>query len=296
LPTYKKQLKIPVILGHEVAGTVEELGANVSCFQVGDSVMMESNYYCGMCRHCLSGNTTSCEETRIAGLEIDGGLSEYIVVPAQMLHHLPENLPFHHAVVAQPLSVVLHGILDHARVPVGEPVVVIGPGVMGNLAAQVVTALGCFPVVVVGVDADEEVRLPLAQELGFVAANYHKDNLRELLRRMGCSHGVRLVIECSGAPGTLAAGLELLDKGGQLLVLGIIDEPEPVPADQIVRREITIIGSYTSGWKNYEQALALIQSGKVTVQRLIANYPLEDGVRAIEDAIARRVVKPVLIP
>jgi len=296
VPAYQARLQIPVILGHEVAGTVDEVGSNVGSFRPGDRVMMESNRYCGACRHCLSGHTTSCEETRIAGLEIDGGMAEYVVVPAQILHPLPKGLPFQHAVVAQPLSVVLHGIVDSIRVPVGEPAVIIGPGIMGNLAAQAAAALGCYPIVVVGVDADETVRLPLARHLGFVTANYYRDDLRGLLDELGFPHGVRLVIECSGAPGTLACGLDLLDKSGQILLLGITKIPEPVAANQVVRREISILGSYTSGWRNYEQALALIHSGKVAVEKLITDYPIEDGVRAIEDAIACRVMKPVLIP
>lgn len=295
VPAYQARLKIPVILGHEVAGTVDEVGSGVDSFQVGDRVMMESNRYCGVCRHCLSGHTTSCEATRIAGLEIDGGMTEYALAPAQILHRLPGDLPFRLAVVAQPLSVVLHGIVDHVKIPVGEPAVVIGPGIMGNLAAQVAAAMGCSTVFVVGVDADEMVRLPLARNMGFIAANYHRDNLRGLLADNGLRHGVRLVIECSGAPGTLGAALDLLDKSGQLLLLGIIKEPERVPADLVVRSEISMQGSYTSGWRNYEQALALIHGGQIIVDPLIADYPLDDGVRAMEDAIACRVMKPILM-
>lgn len=296
-PAHYHFMQIPVILGHEVVGIVDEIGPDADTFQLGDCVVMESNRYCGVCRHCLHGRTTSCEKARIAGLHFDGGMAVYVVTSARLLHQLPDGLSFREATVAQPLSVVLHGLLDNnIRLPIGGPTVVFGPGIIGNLAAQALAALGASTVIVVGIDADEEVRLPLARKLGFVTANYRRDDLQALLAKHGAPHGVELVVECSGAPTTSATGIELLDKNGQLLLLGIAKEPELLPVRHIVRREIAVLGSYTSAWHNYEQALALIHDGSILLESLLVDYPLSEGVTAFKDTLDSQVMKPVLIP
>lgn len=294
-PHYHGFMQVPVILGHEVAGIVDEVGPLVEHFRTGEPVLMESNRYCGTCPHCLQGHTTSCEKAQIAGLQFDGGMAEYVVAREKILHRIPDGLSYRNATVAQPLSVVLHGLVDHIRMPAGGTAVVIGPGIIGNLAAQAARALGCPKIIVAGIDADEDIRLPVARRLGFETANIQR-NLDPILSKHDRAGGFPLVIECSGGYGSFSKAVELLAKRGQLLLLGIHKKNDEIDINTIVRREISLYGSYTSNWSNYEQALSFIGSSVLNIDLVVTEYSLNDGVCAFEDALAARVMKPVLFP
>lgn len=286
-------INVPVILGHEYSGVVEALGEGVTQFKIGDRVMAESNQYCGQCANCHLGKTNTCLNNKMTGLGIDGGMAEYISVPERIVHKIPENVSFEEAAVAQPCSVSFHGVFDNSKIRPGDVVVVFGPGIIGLMAAQGAKIMGARKVIVVGVNADEEIRLPLARKMGFDVINSEKQDLKQELAILANSL-IDVAVECSGAVSAISQALDIVRKGGAVTILAVYPKPLEIFFTPLVRNEIQICVSYTSTWENYEQALKLIGSGHVNLKPLIAIYPFEEGIKAFEDGLAKAVFKPVL--
>lgn len=287
-------MRVPVVLGHEYSGVVEQVGAGVSNFAAGDRVMGESNQYCGSCGNCHIGRTNICVNSKMTGLHIDGGMAEYIAVPERIVHRLPDNVGFAEAAVGQPCAVSFHGVFDNSRVRPADVVAVFGPGIVGVMAAQGARLLGARQVVVVGTDADESIRLPLATQIGFSTVNAQRQELKSELQRLTGASEVDVVLECSGAAAAVAQAFEIVRKGGAITLIGIYAKPLEVFLTPLIRGEVNISTSYTCTWKNYEQALQLIASGQINIAPLINIYPFANALNAFEDGLSKTVLKPVL--
>ncbi|OAT79330.1 zinc-binding dehydrogenase [Desulfotomaculum copahuensis] len=287
-------MKIPVILGHEYSGVVEDLGYGVTLFKPGDRVMGESNRYCGICPNCRSGRTNICDRNLMTGLHIDGGMAEYISVPQNLVHHLPISLSYSEAAVAQPCSVSLHAVFDNSSIRPGDAVAVFGPGVVGLMAAQGAQVLGAAEVVLIGTAADARSRLPVARSLGLKTIISEEQDLLEAFAGHTGRTRADVVLECSGAAEAIRDAVKLVRKGGSITLVGIYGSPANVFFSSLVRSEIYVRTSYTATWKNYEQSMQLIASGLVQVKPIINEYPFRDGMQAFADALAKKALKPVL--
>ena len=288
-------MNIPVTLGHEYSGVVEAVGDGVEQFYVGDRVMGESNQFCGYCPNCHRGLTQICSNNRMTGIHIDGGMAEYICVPEQIVHRIPDKVSFEEAAVAQPCAVSFHGVFDNSKVRPADIVVVFGPGIVGLMAAQAARIMGARHVVMVGTDVDEEIRLPLARELGFATINGQKGDLQEQLKVITGQDKADVVVEGSGAAPAISQAIELVRKGGGLTFVGIYSKPAEIFLTNLIRSEITVNTSYTCNWENYEQALLLIEGGQVNLKPLLKVYPFEQGLQAFQDGLDKKVLKPVLL-
>lgn len=288
-------MNIPVALGHEYGGTVEAVGSEVTLFKPGERVMGESNQYCSKCQNCHEGRTNICTNSKMTGLHIDGAMAEYILVPEKIVHRIPANVSFAEAALAQPCAVSFHAVFDRSEIRPGNVVIVFGPGIVGLMAAKGAQIIGASKIFVVGTNVDEAVRLPLAREMGFIPLNAETQNLADEIEKATGSRLVDVAIECSGAAPAAQATLSLVRKGGSVTLLGIYSKPNEVFFTQFVRNEININTSYTCVWENYEQALQLVASGQLDLNPLIASYPFEKGLQAIEDGLSKKVIKPVLL-
>lgn len=297
LPGYQtpEETKIPVTLGHEWSGVVAEAGAKVSRFLPGDRIMGESMLYCGECRLCLLGRTNICERFILTGRHIDGAMAEYFKVDAKYLHRIPEGLSFEEAATAQPLSVSLHAVVDNCVIAPGDTVLVFGPGVIGLGAAQAARLLGASTIIVVGLERDRKVRLPLAKTLGFFPLAAESDLSRELTRLTGRAKA-DVVIECSGDSRNIALGLGLVARGGHMTIVGISAEPASVFYTPLIRNEIQLHTTFNGTWNNYDQALRLMAEKKIDMKSLISLHQLTDVVRVFDAALECEMVKPVLCP
>ncbi len=285
-------MQVPVVLGHEGAGVVAAVGERVGNVTVGDRVMGESNIYCGNCRNCHLGMTHICDGNRIRGFAYPGVMQEYVIWPERYLHRLPDALSFAEGAASQAVTISVHGVLRRIVIRPGDAVLVSGVGIIGLAAAQLARACGAG-VVMTGTDADEESRLPMARNMGFAAFNCRKEDVVEgFVRRAG--RKADCAIECSGAAAAFASGLAATRKGGTLLLLGIPNRELAFPFATAIRNEITIATSYTSGWDDYEKALALLASGALNIKPLLSSYPVDRALKAFEDAVSKAVVKPVL--
>jgi threonine dehydrogenase-like Zn-dependent dehydrogenase len=228
----------PVVLGHEFVARVVDVGADVADMHVGDRVVSGAGISCGHCLWCLRGRTNLCAEYRTLGLQVDGGLADYVTAPASTCRHVPEGCTDDAAAMAQPLAVALHALSRVALAP-GESVAVIGAGGIGSfIVAGAARRAVDGRVVAIDVDTD---RLATATALGAgEIADAGGRDLAELLLELTDGTGFDVVIEASGAPIAPAAALAGARRGGRVLLVGLHGAPRELELTRTIVREIDI--------------------------------------------------------
>jgi L-iditol 2-dehydrogenase len=266
LHIYKDEFRSwpPVVLGHEVAGDVAEIGEGVTGIEPGMLVTTETYFsYCGQCRYCRSGQNNLCLNRRSIGSGVNGGFTQYMVVPARNIHRLPDNVDIHAGALTEPLACVVHATLTTPTVVPGDVAVIAGPGAIGLLTLQVVKAAGA-KVVMLGTDVDDH-RLKLAVELGAdYTVNVQRDDPATLIADITQEGlGADVVYECSGAGLAAAQLLTLVRRRGRYVQIGLFGAPIAWDLDQLCYRELTVTGSFASIPSSWSKALRLMGEGKV---------------------------------
>ncbi|MFZ4452767.1 zinc-dependent alcohol dehydrogenase [Salibacterium aidingense] len=282
----------PVTMGHECAGEIIEAGSQVKDYRIGDRVVVEAILYCGTCSSCMEGNTHLCDEFEVRGMKRDGVFTEQIAIHPKYLHKIPDDLPFDQACLTEPLAVAAHAAIDNSRISPGDLVLITGPGPIGMLASYITKAMGAVPIIS-GISSDEEVRLPLLRKSGFHTINSEKEDIRFVLHHYFDTNHVDVVLECSGTSQVIQPSLGVLRKGGTLTLVGLYSKIAQVDLTQAVRKEITIRSSCAYEWKNFEQSLKLLDSNTLDIDNIIAHYSAEDAEQAFEDAVNKKVPKPI---
>ncbi len=291
-------LRPPVVLGHEVSGEVVEVGGGVKEFKVGDRVTSETTaYICGKCKFCRSKDYNLCSHRRGLGSKANGAFAEYFVIRQMSIHKLPPNVDFSSGALSEPLACATHAVMEQAKVLKGEVVLVLGPGPLGLLVAQVAKAEGAM-VVVCGVIGDD-YRLALAKKLGAdKTINLQNRDIGEFLKKLTDGYGADVVFECSGAPSAVPSGLELVRKKGRYIQVGIVHRVIAFDFDHILfDKEITLVGSHTQKPSAWIKALELMREGKVDPGSLVTDkLPLTEWKEGFRRAKERDSVKVVLYP
>jgi L-iditol 2-dehydrogenase len=291
----KMPVRPPLVLGHELAGVVAAVGPDVEGIAVGERVTTETDAsFCGECAHCRAGNQYRCPKRTAIGTTSPGGLADFVAVPAGGIHPLPAGMDFAAGSLSEPLAVAVHAVVERGVVEPGEEVVVIGPGTVGLLAAQVAVAVGAT-VTVAGL-ARHGARFRLARELGIHrTADLGLATDRDAIAGGRDGLGVDVVIECSGAPDAVASGLRLLRKGGRLVLVAFTPGVMvPVDLDLVVQRELSIVASRGKRPSCFAIALDLMSTGRVRPRPLISHrFPLGRWPEAFETA-ARSGTKVVV--
>jgi L-iditol 2-dehydrogenase len=269
----------PVTMGHEVCGVVAELGDGVDESWRGARVAVETFFStCGACEHCRAGRLSVCERRRSIGTHVDGGFAPRLVLPARNLHRVPGGLADEAAALSEPLACVCNSLLDPRRVRPGDEVLVIGPGAIGLIAAQVARACG-GRVTVAGTDRDG-ARLALARELGFDT---------------GTLPDADVVVECSGSGPGIADALRAVRRRGRLVQMGLRGADVTIPYDLICFKELTVTAGFASNPQSWRRAMALLP--EVNLEALVTEVvPLSDWRRAFEASRAAEGIKYVLDP
>jgi 2-desacetyl-2-hydroxyethyl bacteriochlorophyllide A dehydrogenase len=261
----------PIIPGHEFAGVIEQVGSEVTRFKVGDRVAVEPNLPCDNCVNCLNNHQNFCLNWQAVGVTRPGGMAQFVSVPEKAVFSIGD-LPFEQGAFMEPLSCVLHG-LERLAVATAARVLLLGAGPIGLLLLQGLRLNGAAEVVVVDKNPD---RAALAQSLG---ANHSLTRLDELER-----DAYDAVVDATGAVAVMGRTPDFVRPGGKILLFGVpaSGQKMTVEAFPIFRKGLTILSSYTS-LRNSYQALGLLKSKQVSVERLISHrLPLEELQRGIE--------------
>jgi 2-desacetyl-2-hydroxyethyl bacteriochlorophyllide A dehydrogenase len=276
--TDPRWVRFPVIPGHEWAGTVVGVGANVESVHVGDRVVCEGFITCNRCRHCRSGETHWCERVEALGFTRPGGYAELVAVPEQVVHRLPEHVSFDAGVLIEPASVVLRG-LEKARPEPGEAVGVIGVGTLGALAIALLGLHSPSRIVAYGVREEE---LELAGQLGATEV---------VLSGAGtpAEAELDLVVETAGVPAAVALATELVRPGGRSVLLGIAGEGRTLtlPSDLLVGKDMSLIGSIAYPASTWSRVVGLVAERVLDLDPIVTHrFPMsdfEEAVRLMDD-------------
>ena len=232
---------LPITLGHEVAGQIEEIGADVTNVKLGDRVCLHYNLTCGDCYYCSAGNEQFCDTVKMLGHHIDGGYAEYIAVPARNAIRLPKEIPFEEGATLMCASATALHALRKGRIKAGETVAVFGVGGLGLSAIQLARALGAIEVFAVDIKQD---KLELASEYGAIPVDASRGDPVEELRKYTKGKGVNVSLEMIGLPGTMMQSIESLGNMGRAVMVGLNQQPIQLNTYlQVLGKEAEIIGS-----------------------------------------------------
>lgn len=284
-----------VVLGHEFVGRVVDRGEHVTELGVGDRVVSGAGISCGACRWCLSGRTNLCAEYRTLGLQVDGGLADYVTSPAAICRPVPDGCDDDAAAITQPLAVALHALSRVGQAP-DESVAVIGTGGIGSFIVAG-AARRAAEGRVVAIDVDD-ARLVTATALGAgETANATGRDLAELLRELSNGVGFDVVIEASGTAHAPAAAIAGTRRGGRCLLVGLHDAPRPIELTPMILREVDVFTTVAHVCdSDIPAALELLAESDVAAVTVGPRIPLEalveDGLRVLAE---RRAAGKILV-
>jgi L-iditol 2-dehydrogenase len=290
----------PIIMGHEAAGVVAEIGPEVTAARVGDRVTFDSTIFCGQCEPCRRGAVNLCENRRVLGVSCTdyrqhGAFAEFVAVPQHILCTLPVGMPFAHAAMIEPVSIALHAV-ERLAIKGGERAAVIGSGMIGLLVIQALRVAGCSEVIAVDIDFG---RLELACELGAAhTVNSSETDAARRIQDLTVGGGVDVAAEVVGNAPALSTAIASVRRGGRVVLVGNLAAEVPFPLQAVVTRELTLFGSCSSAGE-YKRAIELVASGQINVAPLIsAVAPLVEGPQWFERLYAREagLMKVLLQP
>jgi len=290
----------PVTLGHEYSGIVVQKGSEVVGFEVGDRVTSPATIPCGICLMCRTNRANRCVGggKRILGAHrADGTFAEYVAVPSQILHSIPETLSMEEAAVAELAACVVRAVLERVRIEPGDVVAVLGPGPTGLLALQAAKVAGAEKVIVTGASGDEE-RLAVARKLGAdVVINAEKEDAVEAVKSLTDGWGADVVLEASGASSARRQAFDIVRRCGKVGLIGLTGKPADINLDRIVEGELDVKGSWGTVWTSWRRTLNLLSSGMIKVSPMIsARLPLEEWRQGFEMMEQRKALKVLLVP
>ena len=286
---YRKP-KAPIVLGHEVAGVVEEVGEGVEAFAVGDRIVTTHHVPCNRCRYCLTDRHSVCPTLHSTTFD-PGGFAEYVRLPAINVErgtfHLPDNVTFDEGSFVEPLACVVRGQRLTGVRP-GDSIAVLGSGVSGILQIQLARATGAGRIIATDIS---EPRLQLAMRFGAdVALKADAPNIAEKIIEANRGNHIDRVLVCAAARSALELALEIVDLGGSVLFFAPLlpEETLDYPAHDLWKRGISIVHSYAGPPADMQTALDLIAAKRVDVANMVTHrLPLEktqEGFQLMQEA------------
>src|SRR5262249_46775841 len=259
-------IKLPLVLGHEFGGVVAQVGSEITGFKPDDRVVCETAAsICGQCVYCLSGNYNLCPNRKGYGALADGAFTRYVLGGPQILHHVPDNVPFEHAALTEPICVAYNALVEKSLINPGDTVVIQGPGPIGMMALQVAKLRGASTIVVLGMDSDEH-RLEVAAQVGAShVLNVQREDPATVIRSLGDGFGADVVVDCTGISKALKQSLELVRPNGTITKIGWGPQPLDFSLDPLVAKAVTLQGSFSHTYPTWERVLSLLSSGQINL-------------------------------
>lgn len=295
----ERSVTMPVVMGHEYVGQVVETCGDVGDFRTGDWVLtLPACYSCGTCNLCKAGLVTLCKDRKSIGSHKNGAMANYLIVPAKYSYKVPADAASLEDKIAyaltEPLACVVRGVCEKIAVKPGDTVVVSGPGVMGQFAAQVFKALGAY-VIVSGLPVDAK-KLKLAKSLG---ADEVVSNFRDLQRAVYAQSpaGADITCEATGVVPSLKACMQVIRPLGTHLQLGMFGGDVSFRLDYMFDREVNYVPSNSTATTSWEITMKLLAEKKVSLTPFISmRVPLDNWKTAFDAVKQKKVYKAILFP
>ena len=273
------------VLGHEFAGIVRGIGANVKGIAVGDRVCVDPNKLCNECYYCKSGLGHFCENMIGIGTTVHGGFAEYCAVPQSQVYRLPDGLSYEEAAMTEPVACCLHGI-DMCEIDVSDTVMIIGGGMIGLIMLQLAKLSGASRLILLEPVA---AKRELAKKLG---ADLCIDPLHEDVSAILAANQVsriRVVIECVGRPDTMEQAISYAGRSSIVMFFGLTKPQETISVKpfELFKKEIVLKASFINPYTQ-QRALDLIGSGKIDVSSMVT---LKAGLDRLPELLADDTVR-----
>lgn len=258
---------VPLTMGHEVAGIIEKVGANVTNLKPGDRVCLHYNLSCGDCYHCTTGNDQFCEKVLMIGHYTNGGYAEYIAVPARNAIPLPDEIPFDQGATLMCASATAFHALRKSRLKGGETVAVFGAGGLGQSAIQLAKALGAIEVFAVDIN---ENKLSLAAQYDAIPINAKEADPVAEIKRLTNGKGVDVAIEMIGLSKTMKQALQIAGVLGRVVVVGVSNQPLEIQTyTELLGNEVELIGSNDHHLQELPILLDLARRGVLDTSQVV---------------------------
>lgn len=261
----KNQLvSYPRIIGHEIAGEVISTPEESVFIKNGDKVIVDPYLYCGTCYPCGIGRTNCCENLKVLGVHVDGGMAEYFSHPIDRMIKVPQDMEWKYIPMAEPLTIALHAV-HRTKLKAGEHIAIIGAGAIGLLIAMVAMDYGAIPIIL---DIVEE-RLLLAKSLGIKhVINTKTESSEKKVWEYTSGRNAEVVVEASGANESILLSLKIVSHAGRIALTGWPSKATLFPTDVITRKEIDVRGSRTSAGE-FQEAIDMIYQKRIAVDKLL---------------------------
>lgn len=288
----------PVILGHELAGTVAETGRHVEGLTTGDavSILGASSVTCGRCAYCRSGNFMFCSVRRGMGHGVNGGFAPYVVARPDQVYRIPAGVSLEEAALSEPFSVAVHAVVELTPARPGDTVLISGPGPVGLLCLKLLAAQG-IKTIVAGTPGDG-VRLEAARRMGAaVVVNIGERNLVEAVRAETAAGGADIAFECAGHADSVRGCLQSLRPMGRYTQVAICAGDIPFPMNTIVFKQLSMAGSLCYTEQTWARTMRIFAAGNVRLGDLIStSLPLSAWRTGFDLCLERKGLKVLLYP
>jgi threonine dehydrogenase-like Zn-dependent dehydrogenase len=277
----RKPVPIPVILGHEGAGVIAELGPGVRDHQVGDRVALEAISGCGKCLQCRTGFKNMCVDWEHIGITCHGTFAEYLALPADLAHKMPDDMDFADAAFMEPLSLVVRS-LEKVKPMVGETAAILGPGSLGMFHLQAFKSAGASKVIMVGLEQDRK-RFAIAKDLGADhIINISEQDPVEAIQEYTDGLGADIVVETASSPKATELTFDLAAPRARVVLFGLYPQASFSPV-QMLRKGLTVFGDVALVPRQFLRAMNWVVSGKVSAQKMITKrFSLDQAKEAFE--------------
>jgi threonine dehydrogenase-like Zn-dependent dehydrogenase len=277
----RKPVPIPVILGHEGAGIVAEAGRDVKNVAVGDRVALEALWGCGVCANCVNGHKNMCTDWEHIGITCHGTFAEYIAVPADLAHRLPDSVSFVDAAFLEPISLTVR-TLEHVKPLVADTVAIVGPGSIGLFHLQAFKAAGASKIIVIGLDQDAR-RFEIARKLGAdEIVNASHEDAAQRVRDLTGGLGADIVVETANSPSVLSSVIDMAAARGRVALFGLYPEATISPVT-LLRSGLTLFGDVGLVPYHFARAMRWVEYKKVLARPIVSRgFRLDEAKEALK--------------
>lgn len=287
--------KPPLIMGHEFAGTIEELGDGVTDLKIGQKVTVNPIVACWECRWCKQGKPNLCERRQLLSMNRPGAFAEFVTAPARNCYPLPEGMSTREGALVEPVANAVHAV-RLAQTVLPEKVIVFGAGPIGLVCAQVARALGATFIAIVEIAPE---RIAAAKPFADALINPSTEDVLARVRGLTNNQGFDLALDAVGRSATRRLAVESVHPTGIIVWIGLHEDETGVPGMNVIYGEKTVRGSSAYTDTDFATALQLVASGKVEVNSWVQEFPLNEGVEVfwkLARGEAQNILKALLRP